>query len=110
MNSLLNVILCREVLYPGRVFLKYVGTKHRKIKKKRDIDKMQLVWTLRYLLQQYDNQQCFTLDCIKTTHIHHSQVPNTEIVAMENLHLNISFTKQYKLTTEGAVPVQKQNI
>lgn len=66
---------------------------------------MQLFWTLRYLLQQYDNQQYFTLDCIKNTHIHHSQVANTQIVAMENLHLNIYFSKQYKLTTEDAVPV-----
>lgn len=57
------------------------------------------------LLQQHDNQQYFTLDCTKTTHIHHPQVPNIEIVAMENLHLNIYFTKQYKLTTEDAAPV-----
>lgn len=62
------------------------------------------------LLQQSDNQQYFTLDCIKNTHIHHPQVPNTEIVAMENVHLNIYFTKQYKLTTEDAVPVWKQSI
>lgn len=29
MQSVLNVVLCREVLYPDRVFLENLGTKHR---------------------------------------------------------------------------------
>lgn len=44
-------------------------------------------------------------------HIHPSfQVPNAEIVAVENLHLNVYFTKQNKLTTENAMSVYKQTI
>lgn len=29
---------------------------------------------------------------------------------MENLHLSVYFTKQYKLTTENVMPVYKQTI
>lgn len=73
---------------------------------------MKLLWTLKYLytIVAVGNQQYFTLNCIKPTYIHHFQVPNIEIVAMENLHLNVYFTKQYKLTTENALPVYKQTL
>lgn len=111
MQSILNVTLYRHMLYPESISGNF-SYKTQLVKKKKMLTEGScsgLSGTC-ILLQQVGNQQYFTLNGIKPTYIHHFQVPNIEIVAMEKLHLNVYFTKQYKLTTENALPVYKQTI
>lgn len=49
MQSILNVILCRVMLYPESISGNFRYETELGKKKKKDVDRMKLVWTLRYL-------------------------------------------------------------